>query len=166
MNVALSARVGRVKPSATLVVSAKAAELRRAGKDVIGLGAGEPDFDTPEHIKEAAIQAIRDGHTKYTAVDGIPELKQAICAKFKRDNGLDYGLDQITAGAGTKQILFNCLMATVSQGDEVIIQISSDHLDETLFPDPNRWDPSRFLGEAAESPEAGSGKAIFHECSV
>ena len=95
MNVALSARVGRVKPSATLVVSAKAAELRRAGKDVIGLGAGEPDFDTPEHIKEAAIQAIRDGHTKYTAVDGIVELKEAIADKFRRDNGLEYGLDQI-----------------------------------------------------------------------
>ena len=121
MNVALSARVGRVKPSATLVVSAKAAELRRAGKDVIGLGAGEPDFDTPEHIKEAAIQAIRDGHTKYTAVDGIVELKEAIAEKFRRDNGLEYGLDQILVSSGGKQSLYNLFQALLNEGNEVII---------------------------------------------
>ncbi len=113
--------LSRVKPSATIAVSTKARELKAAGRDVIGLGAGEPDFDTPENIKEAAIKAIRDGKTKYTAVDGIPELKQAISAKFKRENGLDYAPDQISVGTGGKQVLYNALMATINPGDEVII---------------------------------------------
>ena len=121
MNLPLSARVGRIKPSATLVVTARAAELRRAGKDVIGLGAGEPDFDTPEHIKDAAIQAIRDGHTKYTAVDGIIELKEAICDKFKRENGLSYAPDQVLVSSGGKQSLYNLFEALLNDGDEVVI---------------------------------------------
>jgi aspartate aminotransferase len=113
--------LARVKPSATLVVTTKAAELKRAGRDVIGLGAGEPDFDTPENIKEAAIRAIREGKTKYTAVDGIPELKEAIVAKFKRENNLDYKPSEITVGVGGKHVLFNAFMATVNPGDEVVV---------------------------------------------
>ena len=96
----ISDSLGRIKPSATIAVTAKAAELKAAGRDVIGLGAGEPDFDTPDNIKEAAIRAIREGKTKYTAVDGILELKKAICAKFKRDNNLDYEPNQVTVGTG------------------------------------------------------------------
>ena len=114
-------RLKRIKPSPTLTVSAKAKELKAAGRDVIGLGAGEPDFDTPEFVKKAAKLAIDNGETKYTAVDGTPELKDAIIAKFKRDNGLEYTRDQITVGAGGKQVLFNALMASVNPGDEVII---------------------------------------------
>jgi aspartate aminotransferase len=121
LKIELSDRVNRVKPSPTLAVTAKAAELRAAGKDVIGLGAGEPDFDTPEHIKEAAIRAIRDGFTKYTAVDGIPALKQAIAAKFSKDNGLDYAADQILVSVGGKQSFFNLAQALIGPGDEVII---------------------------------------------
>jgi aspartate aminotransferase len=117
----LSQRVQRIKPSPTLAVTNRARELRAAGKDVIGLGAGEPDFDTPEHIKEAAIQAIRDGFTKYTAVDGTPELKQAIIAKFHRDNGLDYQADQILVSCGGKQSFFNLAQALLDAGDEVLI---------------------------------------------
>ncbi|WP_436638340.1 pyridoxal phosphate-dependent aminotransferase [Microbaculum sp. FT89] len=117
----LADTLGRIKPSATIAVTNKARELKAAGRDVIGLGAGEPDFDTPENIKEAAIKAIREGKTKYTAVDGIPELKQAITAKFKRENGLDYAPNQVTVGTGGKQVLFNALMATLNPGDEVII---------------------------------------------
>ncbi|UWQ11944.1 pyridoxal phosphate-dependent aminotransferase [Aliiroseovarius crassostreae] len=117
----LSATLNRVKPSPTIAVSNLAAELRAQGKDVIGLGAGEPDFDTPENIKAAAKAAIDAGKTKYTAVDGIPELKAAICAKFQRDNGLDYSPAQISVGTGGKQILYNALMATLNPGDEVII---------------------------------------------
>jgi aspartate aminotransferase len=113
--------LARVKPSATIAVTNKARELKASGRDVIGLGAGEPDFDTPENIKTAAVIAIRDGKTKYTAVDGIPELKQAISAKFKRENGLDYDVSQITVGTGGKQVLYNALMATLNPGDEVII---------------------------------------------
>ncbi len=114
-------RLNLVKPSPTLAVTAKAAELKASGKDVIGLGAGEPDFDTPDHIKEAAIEAIRRGDTKYTAVAGTPALKKAICDKFKRENGLDYAANQIVAGVGAKQVIFNALLATLSAGDEVII---------------------------------------------
>ena len=114
-------RLSRVKPSPTLAVTAKAAELKAAGKDIIGLGAGEPDFDTPEFVKEAAKTAIDNGKTKYTNVDGTPELKDAIIAKFKRDNDLTYTRDQITVGTGGKQVLFNALMASVNPGDEVII---------------------------------------------
>jgi len=117
----LSATLSRVKPSPTIAVTTKAQELKAAGRDVIGLGAGEPDFDTPDHIKAAGIRAIEEGKTKYTAVDGIPELKAAICAKFKRDNGLDYGPAQVSVASGGKQILYNALMATLNPGDEVVI---------------------------------------------
>ncbi len=114
-------RLSRIKPSPTIAVSSKAKELKAAGRDVIGLGAGEPDFDTPDFVKEAAYKAIADGQTKYTAVDGTAELKDAIIAKFKRDNDLDYSRDQITVGTGGKQVLYNALMASVNAGDEVII---------------------------------------------
>ena len=117
----LSATLTRVKPSPTIAVTAKAAELKAAGRDIIGLGAGEPDFDTPQNIKDASLLAINVGHTKYTAVDGIPELKQAIIAKFKRDNSLSYSAKEITVGTGGKQVLYNALMATMNQGDEVVI---------------------------------------------
>ena len=117
----LAARLGRIKPSPTIAVSTKAAELKAAGRDVIGLGAGEPDFDTPENIKQAAYAAIAGGQTKYTAVDGTVELKQAICGKFKRENGLTYELNQISVGSGGKQVIFNALMASLDPGDEVVI---------------------------------------------
>lgn len=117
----LSATLSRVKPSPTIAVSTKAAEMKAAGQDVIGLGAGEPDFDTPENIRAAGIRAIETGKTRYTAPDGIAELKAAICAKFKRDNGLDYTPAQVSVGTGGKQILYNALMATLNDGDEVII---------------------------------------------
>jgi len=117
----LSDTLDRVKPSPTIAVSNLAAELKAQGKDVIGLGAGEPDFDTPDNIKKAAMAAMDAGKTKYTAVDGIPELKAAICAKFKRDNGLDYTPAQVSVGTGGKQILYNALMATLNPGDEVVI---------------------------------------------
>jgi aspartate aminotransferase len=121
MTIKLSARVQSVKPSATLAITARAKELKAAGKDVIGLGAGEPDFDTPDHIKEAAIQAIRDGFTKYTAVDGTPELKRAIIAKFARENDLNYGPDEILVSCGGKQSFFNLAQAVLDPGDEVVI---------------------------------------------
>ncbi len=117
----LSSTLDRVKPSPTIAVTTRAQELKAMGRDVIGLGAGEPDFDTPENIKEAAIRAIREGKTKYTAVDGIPELKRAVCAKFDRENGLAYQPSQVTVGTGGKQVLYNALMATLNPGDEVII---------------------------------------------
>ena len=117
----ISNNLKRIKPSPTIAVTQKARELRAAGKDVIGLGAGEPDFDTPDNIKDAAIKAIRGGDTKYTAVDGTPELKKAIVDKFKRENKLDYTTDQITVGTGGKQVLYNAFMATLNKGDEVII---------------------------------------------
>ena len=117
----LSSNLSRVKPSPTIAVTQKAAELKQAGKDVIGLGAGEPDFDTPENIKLAANDAISKGKTKYTAPDGMIELKEAICRKFKRDNSLLYTPTQISIGTGGKQILYNALMATMNDGDEVII---------------------------------------------
>jgi aspartate aminotransferase len=113
--------LSRVKPSATIAVSQKARELKAQGRDVIGLGAGEPDFDTPDNIKEAAIAAIKRGETKYTPVSGIPELRKAIAAKFKRENGLDYAPEQTIVGTGGKQILFNAFMATLNPGDEVVI---------------------------------------------
>ena len=111
----------RIKPSPTIAVTQKARELKAAGKDVIGLGAGEPDFDTPENIKQAAIDAINRGDTKYTAVDGTPELKKAIVNKFKRENNLEYSTNEITVGTGGKQVIYNALMATLNKGDEVII---------------------------------------------
>ena len=117
----ISNSLKRIKPSPTIAVTQKARELRATGKDVIGLGAGEPDFDTPHNIKNAAIRAIRKGDTKYTAVDGTPALKKAIIAKFKRENNLKYSIDQITVGTGGKQVLYNTFMATLNKGDEVII---------------------------------------------
>ncbi len=117
----LSKRVQRIKPSPTLAVTNRARELRAAGKDVIGLGAGEPDFDTPEHVKEAAIRAIHDGFTKYTAVDGTPDLKRAIIAKFHRDNGLDYAPGQILVSCGGKQSFYNLAQALLDPGDRVVI---------------------------------------------
>ena len=117
----ISNSLKRIKPSPTIAVTQKARELRAAGKDVIGLGAGEPDFDTPDNIKNAAIKAIKSGDTKYTAVDGTPALKKAIISKFKRENKLKYNLDQITVGTGGKQVLYNTFMATLNKGDEVII---------------------------------------------
>ncbi len=117
----LSQTLSRVKPSPTIAMSNKAAELKAQGRDIIGLSAGEPDFDTPEHIRAAGIAAIEAGHTRYTQVDGIPELKQAICDKFARDNGLTYAPSQVTVGTGGKQVLYNALMATLNPGDEVVI---------------------------------------------
>ena len=117
----LSAAINRINPSPTLAVTAKAARLKAEGRDIIGLGAGEPDFDTPDFVKEAAIKAIRDGQTKYTNVDGTPVLKAAVQAKFKRDNNLDYGLDQITVNVGGKHTIFNAMLATLDVGDEVVI---------------------------------------------
>jgi aspartate aminotransferase len=117
----LSAALARVKPSATVAVTDKARALKAAGRNVIGLGAGEPDFDTPANVKQAAIRAIEAGKTKYTDVGGIPELKDAIIAKFKRENGLTYKRDQIIISTGGKQVLYNALMATINPGDEVII---------------------------------------------
>ena len=117
----ISDSLKRIKPSPTIAVSQKARELRAAGKDVIGLGAGEPDFDTPNNIKNAAIKAIRGGDTKYTAVDGTPALKKAIIRKFKKENNLKYSTEEITVGTGGKQVLYNAFMATLNKGDEVII---------------------------------------------
>jgi len=117
----ISESLKRIKPSPTIAVSQKARELKAAGKDVIGLGAGEPDFDTPNNIKNAAIKAIRGGDTKYTAVDGTPALKNAIIKKFKKENNLKYSAEEITVGTGGKQVLYNAFMATLNKGDEVII---------------------------------------------
>ncbi|MEO9518120.1 MAG: pyridoxal phosphate-dependent aminotransferase [Paracoccaceae bacterium] len=117
----LSTTLDRVKPSPTIAVNNLATELKAQGHDVIDLGAGEPDFDTPQHIKDAAVVAIASGRTKYTAVDGIPELKKAICAKLQRDNDLEYSPSQISIGTGGKQVLYNALMATLNDGDEVVI---------------------------------------------
>ena len=117
----VSEALRRIKPSPTLAVTAKARALKAEGRDVISLGAGEPDFDTPENIKEAAIRAIKEGKTKYTDVDGIPELKDAICAKFKRENGLEYKRSQVNVSPGGKPVIFNAFMATLNPGDEVVI---------------------------------------------
>jgi len=121
MHYPVSEALKRIKPSATLAVTAKARALKAAGRDVIGLGAGEPDFDTPDTIKEAAIRAIREGKTKYTDVDGVPELKDAICAKFQRENGLTYSRAQVNVSPGGKAVIFNAFAATLSPGDEVIV---------------------------------------------
>ena len=117
----LSQTLARVKPSPTIAITGRARELAAEGRDIISLSAGEPDFDTPRHIREAAKAAIDAGHTRYTAVDGIPELKRAICDKFARENGLDYTPAEVTVGTGGKQILYNALMATLNPGDEVIV---------------------------------------------
>ena len=140
----ISDALNRIQPSATIAISNKAMALKAEGKDVIGLAAGEPDFDTPDNIKEAAIAAIRAGKTKYTAVDGIPELKAAICAKFKRENGLDYKPSQVSVGTGGKQVLFNALMATVNPGRR------SDH-------------SGALLGELSRHRDAG-GRAFRWWC--
>ena len=121
LNLQLSSRVQSIKPSPTLAVTNRAAELRAAGQDIIGLGAGEPDFDTPQHIKDAAIDAINSGFTKYTAVDGTPALKNAIINKFKNDNGLDYQANQVLVSCGGKQSFFNLSLALLDAGDEVVI---------------------------------------------
>jgi aspartate aminotransferase len=121
MSIKLSTRVQAVKPSPTLAVTSRAAEMRAAGKDIIGLGAGEPDFDTPDHIKQAAIKAIQDGFTKYTPVDGTPGLKQAIIDKFKRDNGLEYTQEEILVSCGGKQSFYNLAQAILDSDDEVVI---------------------------------------------
>lgn len=120
-HLTLSDAVTRVAPSATIAVTTKAAELKAAGEDVIGLGAGEPDFDTPQHIKDAAIQAINEGKTKYTPADGLPALKEAICAKFKRDNDLDYTPAQVHVAPGGKPVIYNAFVSTLNEGDEVIV---------------------------------------------
>src|SRR5262250_2617339 len=117
----LADRLSRIKPSPTLAVTAKALGLKEAGVDVIGLGAGEPDFDTPQNIQEAAIAAMRRGETRYTVFDGSIELKRAVVGKFKRENGLDYETSQITISSGGKQVLYNALVATINPGDEVVI---------------------------------------------
>src|ERR1700739_1085650 len=116
-----SAALRRIQPSATLAADAKARELKAAGRDVISLAAAEPDFDTPDNIRDAAIKAIRDGKTKYTNVDGIPELKEAICAKFKRENGLEYKPAQVNVSPGGKPVIYNAMVATLTPGDEVLI---------------------------------------------
>ncbi|MCH2554961.1 MAG: pyridoxal phosphate-dependent aminotransferase, partial [SAR116 cluster bacterium] len=120
-SIAFADRVTRIAPSPTVAISSLALDLRAAGRDVIGLAVGEPDFETPPHVKEAAIRAIHDGHTRYTQVDGIPELKEAVAEKFRRENGLDVNAANISVGTGGKQVLFNALMATVQAGDEVIL---------------------------------------------
>ena len=117
----LASRLSAIKPSPTIAVSNMAAEMKAAGKDVIGLGAGEPDFDTPDHVKAAARTAMDEGKTKYTAVDGIPQLKAAIVDKFARENNITCSADMVTVGTGGKQVLYNALMATLDKGDEVII---------------------------------------------
>ncbi|MDB9706134.1 pyridoxal phosphate-dependent aminotransferase [Pelagibacteraceae bacterium] len=117
----VSNNLKRIKPSPTIAVTQKARELKASGEDIIGLGAGEPDFDTPDNIKQAAIKAIKEGDTKYTAVDGTPALKEAIVKKFKRENNLEYQVDQITVGAGGKHVIYNAMMATLNEGDEVVV---------------------------------------------
>src|SRR5690349_13050246 len=113
--------LNRIQPSATIAVSTKARQLAAAGRDIIGLSAGEPDFDTPENVKSAAVKALAEGKTKYTDVDGIPELKAAIVRKFKRENGIDYKPANISVGTGGKQVIYNALLATLNPGDEVVI---------------------------------------------
>ncbi len=141
----LSENISRIKPSATMAVTNKARELKAAGADIIGLGAGEPDFDTPENIKKAAIEAINNGETKYTAVDGTPSLKNAIIEKFKRENKIIYSADQISVGTGGKQIIFNALLASVDPGDEVII-------------------PAPYWVSYPDIVAFAGGKSIFVEC--
>ncbi len=141
----LSENISRINPSATMAVTNKARELKAAGADIIGLGAGEPDFDTPENIKKAAIEAINNGETKYTAVDGTPSLKNAIIEKFKRENNIIYSADQISVGTGGKQIIFNALLASVDPGDEVII-------------------PAPYWVSYPDIVAFAGGKSIFVEC--
>ena len=142
----LSENISRIKPSATMAVTNKARELKAAGVDIIGLGAGEPDFDTPDNIKKAAIEAINKGDTKYTAVDGTPDLKNAIIEKFKRENNLNFSPNQISVGTGGKQIIFNALLASVDPGDEVII-------------------PAPYWVSYPDIVAFAGGKSIFVECN-
>ena len=121
LNSLIAERMSLIKPSPTMAVTKMAAEMKAAGQDIIGLGAGEPDFDTPEHIKNAAIEAIKNGETKYTAVDGTPSLKKAIAKKFYKDNSIKYNIDEIIVSVGGKQVLYNALMSSINPGDEVII---------------------------------------------
>ena len=121
LNTLIAERMSLIKPSPTMAVTKMAAEMKAAGKDIIGLGAGEPDFDTPDHIKNAAIEAIKNGETKYTAVDGTPALKKAIAKKFYKDNSIEYNIDEIIVSVGGKQVLYNALMSSLNPGDEVII---------------------------------------------
>ena len=139
--------LNRIQPSATIAVSTKARQLKAQGRDIISLSAGEPDFDTPINIKEAAIRALHEGKTKYTDVDGIPELKEAIVAKFKRENGLEYKTSQISVGTGGKQVLYNALMATLNPGDEVII-------------------PAPCWVSYADIVLLGGGKPVFAPCRI
>ncbi|HWU54903.1 MAG TPA: pyridoxal phosphate-dependent aminotransferase [Rhizomicrobium sp.] len=143
----LAESLGRIQPSPTIAVTTKARELKAAGRDVIGLGAGEPDFDTPDNIKEAAIKAIRDGQTKYTAVEGIPELRAAIAAKFKRENHIDYKPSQTFVAPGGKTVLFNALMATINPGDEVIV-------------------PAPYWVSYPDIVMLGGGKPVIVECTL
>jgi len=141
----IAARLGRIKPSPTIAVSSRARELKAEGRNIVALAAGEPDFDTPEHIRAAGQAAIAGGQTRYTNVDGTPELKAAICAKFKRENGLDYKPSQITVGTGGKQVLYNALMATLDPGDEVII-------------------PAPYWVSYPDMVELAEGKPVFVPC--
>jgi len=143
----LAERLKNIKPSPTIAVTTKARELKAAGRDIIGLGAGEPDFDTPDNIKLAAKKAIDAGDTKYTAVDGTPALKKAIAAKFKRENGLEYDASQITVGSGGKQVLYNAFMCTINPGDEVII-------------------PAPYWVSYPDIVELAEGKPVFVNCSA
>lgn len=143
----IAARLANIKPSPTIAVTNKARELKAAGKDVIGLGAGEPDFDTPDNIKEAAINAIKAGDTKYTAVDGTPALKKAICEKFKNENGISYAPENITVGTGAKQVIYNAFMATLNEGDEVII-------------------PTPYWVSYPDMAALAGGSSVFVECSA
>src|SRR5258708_36553431 len=143
----LAESLGRIKPSPTIAITSKARELKAAGQDVIGLAAGEPDFDTPQNIKDAAIKAIHDGQTKYTAVEGIPELRAAIAANFKRENNVDYKPSQTFVSPGGKTILFNALMATINPGDEVIV-------------------PAPYWVSYPDIVLLGGGKPVIVECSL
>src|SRR6185503_10060776 len=142
-----SESVNRISPSQTIAMATKARELQAQGKQVISLSAGEPDFDTPDNIKEAAIKALREGKTKYTDVDGIPELKAAIVAKFKRENGLEYKASQVTVGTGGKQVLYNALLCTLNPGDEVVI-------------------PAPCWVSYADIVLLGGGKPVFANCKI
>ena len=160
----LADHLKRIKPSPTIAVTDKARALKAAGRNVIGLGAGEPDFDTPDNIKEAAIKAIREGRaSKYTKVDGIAELKDAVAKKFKRENGLDYKPSQITVGAGGKQVLYNAFMATLNPGDEVIIPAPYwvSYPDMVLLAGGSRWRSVTTHGQRLQD-DAAAARARDH----
>ncbi len=142
----ISDNLNRIKPSATMVITAKATQLKREGKKVIGLSSGEPDFDTPQHVKQAAINAINSGYTKYTNIEGIPELRQSIVEKFKKDNDLNYDVSNVIVGTGGKQILFNALMSSLNKDDEVII-------------------PAPYWVSYPDMTLLAGGKPIFVDCS-